>query len=555
MAITSQNWTLPGVETILGQSAIAINEFTQSALNGTHVLTELAADVKALQAKEQNLLAKFGGLNELKNRIARFKADANNFAGKGLRLNFTIPYETAMDNQLQKAQKEFEIYIVNYLKEHLAEDIFNNLNAQDLFKYLNLQDLGLSNLITVIVSEKGATVKGLKRSGGQVGGKKDNRALSEFLLKDSSSAVVARIGKAVTRIKKDLAKQGIDLEAHAEINQNRIKIYSGTKWAQLTSQGGVPLSEKTARKNPEITKNINNINRQIKDEIRTQLGINLYNSRAFDLVMNHMLNKNPYMFFVGKNVNQITGLIGEITAMILFYDLIHAYPSIEWAAQHTGLSGTQASADIIIDAGYGIQVKNSTTDFGMIENTAQELTIGFSNVSFDRLGDMLHFNSEAIEDLYDTQLYNVSYTWGDGSGTFTEGSNKNFDSIDNYIDTLIKQFEVLMSMYSSSLLYMDDARNKGLNVYSGDVGNVLYMVNLVPYLASDMLQKIINAIEGRGNNPLIFTVEQHKDLVSGTIVDDINPNPHTFFSGAGSEYTFGPRRKNSRYLKTSYNFT
>lgn len=555
MAITSQNWTLPGVENILGQSAIAINEFTQSALNGTHVLTELAADIKALQAKEQALLAKFGGIDELKSRIAQFKADANGFAGRGLRLNFTIPYETAMDQQLQKAQLDFEIYIVNYLRDHLAEDVFNNLNAQDLFKYLNLQDLGLPNLITVMVSSKGSTVTGLKRSGGQVGGKKDNRALSEFLLKNSSSAVVARISKAVERIKKDLAKQGIDLEAHTEINQNRIKIYSGTKWAQLTSQGGVPISETTARKNPQIAKNLNNINRQIKNEIRSQLGINGSNSRAFDLVMNHMLNKNPYMFFVGRNVNQITGLIGEITAMILFYDLIHAYPSVEWAAQHTGLSGTQASADIIIDAGYGIQVKNSTTDFGMIENAAQELTIGFSNVSFDRLGDMLHFNSEAIEDLYDTQLYNISYNGGHGSGTFSAGSNPHFDSTDNYIDTLIRQFETVMSIYSSSLLYMDDARNKGLNVYSGDVGNVLYMVNLVPYLASDMLQKIVNAIEGKGNNPLSFTVEQHKDLVSGTIVDDINPNPHSFFSKAGSEYTFGPRSRNSRYLKTSYTFS
>lgn len=548
MAITSENWTLPGVENILGQSSIAVTNFTQSALNGTHILTELAADAKALQVKEQQLLAKFGGIDGLKERIANFKADAQNFAGKGLRTNFTIPYETAINKQLQKAQEEFEIYIINYLKQHLAEDIFNNLNAQDLYNFLNLKDLGLDNLI-VVVTEKGATTN-LKRSGGQVGSKKDNRALSEILLKDSSSAVVARIGEAVKQIKKDLKAQGIDLTAHAKISQDTIKIYSGTKWAELTSKGGVPLSEKTAKNNAEISKNIDNINAQIKNEIKTQLGIS--NSKAFDLVMNHMLAKNKYMFFVGKNANQITGLIGEITAMILFYDLIHKYPTVEWAAQNTGLSGTQASADIIIDEGYGIQVKNSTTDFGMIENVAQELSIGFSNVSFDRLGDMLHFNSEPIEDLYDMRLYNIPYT-GHGSGGFSEGFNPRFSSIDNHINGLIKQFELLMTMYSASLLYMDDVRNKNLNVYSGS-GNVLYMVNLVPYIASDMLQKIIDAIEGRGTNPLSFSVEQHKDLVSGTIVDEINPNPHNFFSRAGSEYTFGPRKKKSRYLKTSYNF-
>ena len=556
MAITSQNWTLPGVETILGQSAIAVNEFTQSALNGTHILTELKADIKALQDKEQNLLAKFGGLEELKSRISDFKTDANHFAGKGLRTNFTIPYETAMNEQLRKAQEDFEIYIVGYLREHLPEDIFNNLNAQDLYRYLNLQDLGLSNMV-VTISNTGTTVKGLKRSGGQVGGKKDNRALAAFLLKESSSAVVSRIGKAVTKIKSDLKAQGIDLSVHTQINQEHIRIYSGTKWAQLTSSGGVPLSETTARKNPEIVKNIDIINEQIKSEIKAQLGINARTETAFNLVIEHMLGKNKFMFFVGKNVNQITGLIGEIMAMILFYDLIHEYPSVEWAAQNTGLSGTQASADIIINKGYGIQVKNSTTDFGMIENTAQELTIGFSEVSFDRLGDLLHFNSEAIEDLYDTQMYNVSYTGGHGRENFSEGSNGRFSPIDNYIDTLIKQFELLMSMYSSSLLYIDDVRSKGINVYSGDLGNVLYMVNLVPYLASDMLQKIVDAIEGRGVNPLSFSVTQHKDLQNENILDEIKSmGPHEFFARAGSETSFfGPRRKNNRYLKTSYTFT
>lgn len=563
MAITASNKTKPGVEEILAQSAMAIDDFSQSALNGTTVLNELKADIIALQDKENALLARFGGLEGLKARIAQFKADAGNFAGKGLLLNLTLPFSVATDEELKKAQDNFEKYIIGTLVHELGEEIVQNLTAQDLFRFLNLEDLGLSSLITVMVSEKGATVKGFKRkSGGQFGSKNNNQALSEFMVKKSSSALINRINQAANRIKRDLKKEGIELESHTEIQANHIKIYAGTKWAQLTSRGGkggIPLSESEARNNSYVTKNLNNINRQIKNEIRSQLNINSNNSRAFDLVMNHMLNQNPYMFFVGKNSNQITGLIGEITAMILFYDLIHSYPSVQWAAQHTGLSGTQASADIIINDGYGIQVKNSTSDFGMIENEAQELTIGFSDVSFSRLGDVLGFYSDPIENLYDAREYNVSYEWGDGKrkkggGTFREGSNAGFSGVDSYIDELITRFEDLMTMYSSALLYMDNVRGKETHFYSGDIGNVLYMVNLVPFVASDMLQKIVDAIEGKGTTPLVFSVSQRKAIFNGDITNDINPNPHQFFSEAGTEITYGPNRAHSRYFKTSYTF-
>lgn len=544
MAISSLNYTQAGVETILGMSSIAVNEFTQSALTGTHVLNELKADIRALQDREQALLARFGGLEELKARIARFKADAQRFAGKGLGLNLTFAYEAANKESLAKAQSEFEYYIVQSMQKFLPESARNNLTGEDLFNYLNLADLGLSSM-EMTITEKGSTIKTNKKvKGGQVGGKQANVLLSEFLLHKASSGVQERVRKAVEQIKKDMNVEG---EANFHINQNHLLI--GAKWHAET-QG---LTESKAKKDPYIKENLGDINRRIAEEIEKMLGISNY-SNIYWRIMGQMLTQNPYMFFVGGNIHQLTGLIGEITAMILFYDLVGEFPSLEWAAQNTGLSGTQASADIIIDAGFGIQVKNSTTDFGLIEDSAQALTIGFSDVSFDRLGDILHFNSEGIEDLYDTKTYNPAYTWGNGSGTFGEGSNSKFDGTAKRIDTLIKQFELLMTMYSSSLLYMEDARNKNLNVYSGDIGNVLYMVNLVPYLASDMLQKIVDALEGQGSNPLSFSLSKEETMSDGTIIEDINPDPHAFFSMAGTEM-YGPRTKNRRYFSTSYTFT
>lgn len=547
MAITPQNYTKEGVEEILGQSAIAVQEFTQSALMGTHVLNELKADIRALQDKEQVLLAHFGGLEGLKQHIAKFKQDAQNLSGKGLGINFTWPYE-AMSNELRReAQQDFERYILQEMQQHLAKDAIDSLTTQDLYRFLNLKDLGLDG-IKAVITERGTTVSMPRRSGGQVGSKQ-TMELSNFMLHKASPAVQRRIREAINRIKQEYKDRGMtDATGDFSIKNNQLLIKMGTRWSQLTQN----LKETDARKDPYIKKNLSSINRQMIQDIRNTLNID---ASVFNPVIEQMLRQNPYMFFVGQNANQITGLIGEITAMILFYDLIGHYPSVAWAAQNTGLSGTQASADIIINAGYGIQVKNSTSDFGSINNQYQELTIGFSNVSLDRLGDIFLFNSEGIEDLYDTKIYNIPYTWGRGSGTFSGGSNGKFSADAQYIDSLIKQFETIMTMYSSSLLYMDNVRGKGVNVYSGDIGNVLYMVNLVPFLASEILQKIVDALEGKGMNPLSFSISGYKDQVNGTIVDDINPNPHDFFSNAGTESSFyGPRNKNRRYLQTSYTF-
>ena len=173
MAVTSQNWTLPGVEEIVGRSSMAVDQFSQSALNGVSVLNSLKADIKALQKKENDLLAKFGGLQELKSRIAKFKADAANFAGKGLGINFTWPYEAMSDEIKRKAQEDFETYILAEMQKHLAKDATDTLTTEDLYKFLNLQDIGLDG-IKAVVTNRGATVSAPRRSGGQVGSKKNN---------------------------------------------------------------------------------------------------------------------------------------------------------------------------------------------------------------------------------------------------------------------------------------------------------------------------------------------------------------------------------------------
>lgn len=555
MALTEQNKSKEGVESILAKSSAAVNDFRIGAFAAEDRMQIMQKEIDLLIAKENQLLNKFGGMSGLINKINKFKADAQNLSGKGLGINFTWAYQTEMEKSLKKAQKDFEIYLLGYLRNKLGDDIINNLHASDLFQFLNLKDFGFSDL-KVIVTEQGSTVievnKGAKRSGGQIGSTKDNQKLSEFLLKSSSTAVYARVEEAVKWAKQQLKLEGVDLKAYAKIEKNRLHIYPGTKWFNLTSRGGKPLTETEARNNPYITKNIDNINTQIISEIKTSLGVS---GEVVDAVFKHMLGKNKYMFFVGKNEKQITGLIGEITAMILFYDLVGHYPSVSWAAQHTGLSGTQASADIIIWDGYGIQVKNSTEDLNSFELNSRGHSIGFSEVSFERLGSTLGFQAQPIEDLYSTDAYNIEYEWTrkeGGGNTFSAGGNVNFTAIREEIESLEREFERMMATYAAALLYMDDVRNSGKTFYSGDIGNVLYMVNLIPYRASEMLERIKNELLATGDlNAISF--EATYGSIGKTIPQDINPNPHAFFSGAGTESSFtGTKRK--QYFKTSYNF-
>ena len=555
MALTEQNKSKEGVESILAKSSAAVNDFRIGAFVAEDRMQIMQKEIDALIAKENQLLSKFGGMSGLINRINKFKEDAHNLSGKGLGINFTWAYQTEMEKSLKKAQKDFEIYLLGYLKQKLGEDIVNNLHASDLFQFLNLREFGFSDL-KVTVTENGSTVlevnKGAKRSGGQIGSSKDNQKLSEFLLKSSSTAVYARVEQAVDWAKRQLKLEGIDLKAYAKIEKNRLNIYPGTKWFDLTSRGGKPLTESEARENPYIIKNIDKINTQIIGEIKSSLGVG---GDAVDAVFKHMLGENKFMFFVGKNEKQITGLIGEITAMILFYDLIGYYPSVTWAAQHTGLSGTQASADIIIQDGYGIQVKNSLEDLDSFSIDGKGHSIGFSEITFERLGATLGFQAQPIEDLYSTDSYNIEYEWHrkeDGGNTFGAGGNTKFSAIREKIESLEHEFEHMMATYAAALLYMDDVRNSGKTFYSGNVGNVLYMVNLIPYRASEMLERIRDELLSTGDlNAISF--EATYGSIGKTIPQDINRNPHDFFNGAGTESSFsGTKRK--QYFKTSYNF-
>lgn len=557
MALTELNKSKGGVESILAKSSYAVDEF-ELVFDKQVRITELKDQMKELIKKEDALFAALGGYDKFLKKLEKFQQDAQYFRGRKLGLNFTWAYDTQSDRTWRKVQQDFVKYLVPKLAAIYHKEA-SQLTADDLFNFLNLTKESWTGLIT----EKGTTIK---RSGGQVGYKDNtrrNESLSTFLVKQASPAVRQRIKEEAIPFFK---KYGIDLEGvDVSFSGSEIDITTvGATWFSLT--GGHTASQ--AKKMKYYQTHLNYINEQLKIQVKEALGMNKNKSwsQAYDAVIEHMLSttKDPWLFFVGRNTAQITGLIGEICAMVLFYDLVGHFPSLEWAAENKNLDGGQISVDIIIYDGYGIQVKNSVEDLFELENIANQ-AFHVSTASFEKLGNTFGFDGFAIEDLYSTLNYNASYKWESKeksrSNVFYPGLNINFDDLYNDLTSLRNRFEHTISYYGSNLLYMDDITELGHNIYSSEagreMGNVLYMMNLRVYRASDILKHIIEELETTNDKDKGISTLNIGTTMPGVsktkhIYDDINVNPHNFFSSAGTEnMSLGKKI----YMTTSLNIT
>lgn len=536
MALTTSNYTLEGVLGILAQSTTAIGNFRATALKGASTRDQLLGEIQRIERRENELLSVFGGKQGLEQRIADFKRDASNFSGAGLGINFTWPYGQFIDKVEAQFQKDFETIFLTAVGEELGIAA-HEVGPQMVLNYLNSHKKDLN--IVGVLTENGTRLT-------KVANVKSTKGMSEesgMIVKRMTGPVRRRIQASINTLKKDPKYKGLLTQTNVQVDNgnNFISATAGAVWARTVSQ---LTPEQINKLTPAELKKINN---HIIDSIINGLKLSKYKTIAKRIIQTQMLTQNPYMFFKSKgNLNDITGLIGEICAMILFYDLTHTYPSIAWAATHKDLSGNQDSADIIIEEGLGIQVKNTTQDLESLKG----LEVSFKNVNLSTLGESLGFNNKIIENLYDTQTYNTSYTWNhSGEHTsFMEGGNARFSSAESMIENLINQFEMVMTSYAADLMYMASS-GTSVKMYSGDVGNVLYMVALKPYYATEILQNIINTLNNsQEDRSLLFSAYRENSTTRNITADLPGIYQQT---GKGVATQFG---KGSMKFKTSYVF-
>ena len=268
-----------------------------------------------------------------------------------------------------------------------------------------------------------------------------------------------------------------------------------------------------------------------------------------------ILNQKPLAFFVGGNIEGMTGILGEIQGFYFFRKLLNnPNANISWIG---GLGNPHA--DLLLTEGlkqFGIQIKNTSQD-------TAELEVGFQNFGAQRgraIGNQgeiyqyLNTNEalsalasiapadlvESISTFLAMEGFNIQYQWDPASKTAKEvENNPDFETVRAQIEEYAKYAQKIASLFAVSMMYMQETS------YSNGNSNTLYLIGGVTLMSSaTILKTIVEQVKG---TLLRFkmSVEGHSANKGAkgvkTIVDVINQKGRlsdTKFM-LQSSYTFG----------------
>lgn len=267
-----------------------------------------------------------------------------------------------------------------------------------------------------------------------------------------------------------------------------------------------------------------------------------------------VLNKKPLAFFVGGNIEGMTGLLGEIQALYFFKSLLGetSTASVSWIG---GIKNPHA--DILLKNGlqqFGIQVKNTSQD-------AAEKEVEFQTFGAQKGGDVYsnmykyQYTDEAQQELakygpselvegISTILamegFNIQYQWDKQSRSAKEVDvNPVFNPVRQEIEEYSQYAQKIASLFAVSMMYMQEK-----TFTTGD-SNTLYLIGGTTLLSSASILKNIAKQVRSALHSFKMSVEGHSAAKgkksAKTIVDVINKNGHlsdTKFV-LQSSYTFG----------------
>lgn len=346
---------------------------------------------------------------------------------------------------------------------------------------------------------------------------------------DFSKLTENRIARLEEEYKKETGKippSKAEMELEWSSDQSGFNIKGTINYFGITK--GLKKSDKAVKDLENDPNKITQLKEILVSEIQNVLsesGTNISKT-----IIDKVLGKNASdlkEFFVGGNVNKITGLLGEFSAAVM---IAHFLPNfnitedmIEWTANRT-LEGTnkELSVDFIVNLtnnfSIGVQVKNTTQDLTDLQNSNSFFKIDFAdadiNTIFGRLQEKypeLERYSDTIKDIYISSSFNVPYTVKSVNGQDIyiegEGGNKlsNYDTfigVKGEIQNLKNKIDLFFQTLSPDLLFMsvnEDFTNslaildeKAAKVVQG---NNLYIIGNKPIFVSTILESIYNDLK------------------------------------------------------------
>lgn len=494
----------------------------------------LSADIKVLQAKEKALFLKLGvkDENELEQKFLAINQELSHLTGTYLKKVFIEPAQGQGDKNIASfiaAAKEAipillaeaEEEIIEAAGQTVIDKLTQVLNANKgtggkfgARKRVNFEDEIAFILATPSRKKRLETLMMQKyqKTQGKRGYGKFNKAMNEFIITSNSS--------------------------------------SGKTWLDITGM----LSG-------EGSKNLSLEERQAKSEEIYQLilpHIGGADLPLFRRVYQYLVRESQYTgVFVGRNVKDITGFLGELSGLYYLCRMFNCLPeqansvNIEWRG---GLinpkTNHQYHRDIILK-GKGVQIKNTTKD---LQQTFSD--IRFWDVKLesflDRLSSMglsIYAERELIETYFRTMEFNVPYIKDqDGFKKQEDVSNEGFRNEKEKLRTLSNDVDILLSCFAADFMYME----MGRSIDDITDANLLFMIgNSALKTASTLLRQALNALGTNPNNTPI-KITSHLSEGGYNIVSALNRDK-TLLKGQHQEEDSG-RGMESVKISTFYRF-
>ena len=444
------------------------------------------------------------GLGKIGERIAKYayknfysESGLVNLSGSMLRNAFVETYRISVDKHMKEMQDFIDRVIVPTMTVSMQQE-GSQVLEEEVVKIFNQTLKGM-----IVNCDLGTGKTTVTRSGNPVSLDKNGapRILASRLTKEQER----RIHQL-----KDYAKTHGDAKITGNItaSDNSVIVRMTSEWHDLTKEMS-PSQIKNALATNKITQQqFDDINNKIIGMIGAQT------SRP-DLVEKYcrkMLVKDPHMFFVGKNANDITGITGEIAAVIAISELlvnVDADQIMNWVATNK-INNKKLSIDILLEGLGNIQVKNTTLDLATIPLIDVDFAQGNVDTILGRLEQGYNWNTEILRSVIESETFNVpakaKYKGGglrvttiDTQFTPTEPADWSaFVEAYNLMTGIIARTHTFLTAFAPDFLYMSgpsDFKHQlanldySLNGFIG-TGIHIYLVGGVPHLASSQLKII-----------------------------------------------------------------
>lgn len=448
------------------QRGILENQITKAKTNKTLILKLFNVD----------------SVEQLNTRIKSYEKTIINLSGPQLKKAFLSGGTTKVQgydmDEIQKAIREAtdialsDDEIVDY------DAVLNTaLNAihQELQGVRNLQ----------VVGKVGTTAGGKKFINVGKLTKKQKQALNGLLKKYK-----AKGGKKIMPKQFEIenqTKKSADDEVDIETDFNWLEATQGLTPTEAAKGGNMS--------DQEVDRTIELIKQRIVQEAHAD------NPQLLSNILDHILTRSRYAFFVGNNFNDVVGLLGEIKGMYYLSKLLSDGGSPEVPQEWIGgvADGAKPHRDIILNKLFGVQVKNTAA------NITTGFTSYFSQGKLDNIiskmgGDL----DETIRRYYAVKSFNVPYhitpkTQKAASGITKSGKKaqaaKNYLQRRKSIEELDGELQKVISTYAASLMYInadEELDKKGIN--PSDKNDLYFIAGKSLIFAADILQTIYDQL-------------------------------------------------------------